>query len=56
VLPTATLDSRMSEMALEQFGEIDYQLKTRAQQFWAFLAGLQEIRSGVRAARDQSAP
>jgi GNAT superfamily N-acetyltransferase len=55
VLPTATLDSRMSEMALEQFGEIDYQLKTRAKQFWAFLAGLQEIRSGIRAARDQSA-
>jgi len=55
VLPIATLDSRMSEMALEQFGEIDYQLKTRAKQFWAFLADLQEIRSGIRAARDQSA-
>ena len=55
VLPIATLDSRMNEMALDHFGEIDYQLKTRAKQFWAFLASLQEIRSGVRAARDQSA-
>ena len=56
-LPSATLDSRISEMALERFGEIDYQLKTRAQQFWAFLAMLQQIRSGaVRAARDEAAP
>jgi len=55
-LSSATLDSRMSEIALDHFAEVDFQLKTRAQQFWAFLAGLQEIRSGVRAARDQSAP
>ena len=56
VLPTATLDSRMSEIALDRFAEIDYQLKTRAKQFWAFLGGLQEMRSGIRAARDRSAP
>ena len=54
-LPVATLDSRMSEIALDHFAEIDFQLKTRARQFWAFLASLQEIRRGVRAARDQSA-
>ncbi len=54
-LPSATLDSRVTEMALERFAEIDYQLKTRAKQFWAFLASLQEIRSGVRAAHDESA-
>lgn len=53
-LPSPTLDSRMSEIALEQFAEIDYALKARARQFWAFLAGLQEIRRGVRDARDQS--
>ncbi len=39
----------MSEIALEQFAQIDFQLKARAKQFWAFLATLQEIRSGVRA-------
>lgn len=55
-LPLATLDSRMSEIALEHFAEVDFQLKTRAKQFWAFLAALQEIRSGVRSARDQSSP
>ncbi len=53
-LPSATLDSRMSEIALDHFAEIDFQLKSRAKQFWSILAGLQEIRSGVRAARDQS--
>ncbi|GAA4350894.1 GNAT family N-acetyltransferase [Variovorax defluvii] len=55
-LPHATFDSRMSEIALEHYAQVDYQLKARAKQFWAFLATLQEIRSGVRAARDQSSP
>jgi RimJ/RimL family protein N-acetyltransferase len=55
-LPDATLDSRMSEIALEHYAEVDFQLKTRAKQFWAFLATVQEIRSGVRAAREQSSP
>ena len=55
-LPNATFDSRMSEIALEQYAEVDFQLKTRAKQFWALLATLQEIRSGVRAAREQSSP
>ncbi len=45
----------MSEIALQHFAQVDYQLKTRAKQFWAFLASLQEVRSGVRAARDKSA-
>jgi len=53
-LPEPTLDSRMSEIALEHFAEIDFHLKTRAKQFWAFLAGLQEVRRGVREARDKS--
>src|SRR6478736_281621 len=54
-LPAATFDSRMSEIALQHFAQVDFQLKTRAKQFWAFLAELQEIRSGIRAARDKSA-
>ncbi|RZL90198.1 MAG: GNAT family N-acetyltransferase [Variovorax sp.] len=55
-LPDATFDSRMSEIALEHYAEVDFQLKTRAKQFWAFLASVQEIRSGVRAAREKSSP
>lgn len=54
-LPIATFDSRMSEIALERYAEVDFQLKMRAKQFWAFLAGLQEVRSGVREARNKSA-
>jgi GNAT superfamily N-acetyltransferase len=54
-LPVATFDSRMSEIALEHYAEVDYQLKSRAKQFWAFLAGLQEVRSGMRDARSKSA-
>jgi len=55
-LPSATFDSRMSEIALEQYAAVDYHLKTRAKQFWAFLASLQEVRSGMRDARSKSAP
>jgi RimJ/RimL family protein N-acetyltransferase len=53
-LPTATFDSRMSEIALAHFAEVDYQIKNRARQFWSFLASVQEVRRGVRAARDKS--
>jgi GNAT superfamily N-acetyltransferase len=54
-LPIATFDSRMSEIALEHYAQVDFQLKTRAKQFWAFLSTLQEVRSGVRDARGKSA-
>ena len=55
-LPSATLDSRMSEIALEHFAQVDFQLKSRAKQFWSFLASVQEVRSGMREARRRSAP
>ena len=55
-LPTATFDSRMSEIALEHYAAVDFHLKSRAKQFWAFLASLQEVRSGMRDARSKSAP
>jgi GNAT superfamily N-acetyltransferase len=45
-LPAATLDSRMSEIALQHYAQIDYRLKMRAKQFWRFLAGLQAVRKG----------
>jgi hypothetical protein len=54
-LPPATLDSHMSEMVEEQLGLTDYGLKVQAKSFWRFLAGVQEVRQGVRAARHQSA-
>ena len=54
-LPPANLDSRVSEIVEQQWAEMDYRLKKQAKQFWDFLAGVQEVRQGVRAARHQSA-
>ncbi len=53
-LPPATLDSRMTEMLEEQLAQTDYRLKAQAKNFYALLAGLQEIRQGVREAREKS--
>ncbi|HSV36494.1 MAG TPA: GNAT family N-acetyltransferase [Ramlibacter sp.] len=50
-LPPATLDSRMSELVEEQLALTDYRLKVQAKSFWDFLAGVQEVRQGVREAR-----
>ncbi len=54
-LPPADLDSRMTEMVEEQIAQTDYRLKVQAKQFWSFLTAVQDIRRGVRDARDQSA-
>jgi GNAT superfamily N-acetyltransferase len=53
-LPPATLDSRMSEILEEQLAQTDYRLKVQAKSFWDFLAGVQEVRRGVREARHKS--
>lgn len=53
-LPPATLDSRMSEMVEAQLANADYRLKVQAKNFWAFLAGLQEVRRGIGESRGQS--
>jgi GNAT superfamily N-acetyltransferase len=54
-LPPADLDSRMTEMVEEQIAQTDYRLKVQAKQFWSFLGALQDVRCGVRDARDKSA-
>ena len=53
-LPPADLDSRMTELALEQIAQTDYRLKVQAKQFWDFLAMVQEVRRGVQDARDKT--
>jgi len=55
-LPLANFDSRMSEIVGDHFAEVDFQIKSRAKQFWALLAGMQEPRSDARKARSRSAP
>jgi len=54
-LPKADFDSRMTEIALDNFGEVDFQLKTRAKRFWTFLHAMQEIRRGGRPPSDHAA-
>ena len=51
-LPQATLDSQISGLVQEQMAEVDYQLKMQAHQFRDWLSTVQEIRQGVRDARD----
>lgn len=52
-LPPADFDSRVTEIIKQQVAVTDYHLKAQAHQFWDFLALLQEIRQGVRDARDR---
>jgi len=55
-LPPANFDSLLTELVEEQVAQTNYTLKAQAQAFRHLLGTLQEIRSGVRHARDQSAP
>jgi RimJ/RimL family protein N-acetyltransferase len=50
-LPPPTFDSQMSEVVQEQLALTDYRLKAQAKSFRDFLAGVQEVRQGVRDAR-----
>ncbi len=53
-LPPATLDSRVTELLEEQVAQTDYRLKQQVRTFWSFLAGLQEVRQGVRQGRGRA--
>lgn len=52
-LPPADFDSRVTEMVNQQVAITDYHLKAQAKQFWGFLSVLQDIRQGVREARER---
>ena len=51
LLPTADLESRISEIFDEQVAQTDYRFKVQARRFWDFLGTLQDVRQGVRDAR-----
>jgi len=53
-LPPADLDSRMTEMVEEGVAQTDYRLKVQAHQFWSFLRMMQDVRRGMRDARDRT--
>ena len=54
-LPKRDLDSRLTEIVVDQFAKTNYSIKEDAKRFWSFLAKVHEIRQGVRTARHQSA-
>ena len=53
-LPPADFDSRVSELISERVAITDYHLKAQAKQFWGVLSVLQDIRRGVREARERA--
>ncbi len=53
-LPPADFDSRVTEMVNQQVALTDYHLKVQAKQFWRLLTMLQDIRQGVREARERA--
>lgn len=53
-LPPADFDSRVTELVDQQVAITDYHLKAQARQFWSVLSVLQDIRQGVREARERA--
>lgn len=54
-LPAPDFDSRVAQILHEQFAEADYKLKKQAKHFWGLIGFMQEVRAGVRDARERSA-
>ena len=54
-LPKRDLDSRVTELVVDQYAKANYSIKEDAKRFWDFLSNVQEIRQGVRAGRHQAA-
>jgi RimJ/RimL family protein N-acetyltransferase len=54
-LPKRDLDSRVTELVVDQFAKTNYSIKEDAKRFWDFLACVQEIRRDVRRGRHKSA-
>ena len=53
-LPPADFDSRVTALVNEQVALTDYHFKAQAKQFWGLLSVLQDIRRGVRDARERA--
>jgi RimJ/RimL family protein N-acetyltransferase len=53
-IPSRTLDSRLHEMVSDQFALANLHAKEEVKRFWSFIDQINEIRQGVRKARQQS--
>jgi GNAT superfamily N-acetyltransferase len=55
-LPRPTLHSHWSEAVSTQIADTDYRLKVQAHHFWGFLAGIQQVRQGLRPGQGKPTP
>ena len=55
-LPRPTLHSQWSEAVDTQIAVTDYRLKVQAHHFWGLLAGIQQVRQGLRHASEKPTP
>jgi GNAT superfamily N-acetyltransferase len=53
-LPLANIDSQVNELIEQGMADLDFQIKSRANQFSQLLSSLQEVRKGVRESRHKS--
>ena len=53
-LPLANIDSQVNELIEQGMADLDFQIKSRANQFSQLLNSLQEVRKGVRESRHKS--
>jgi GNAT superfamily N-acetyltransferase len=53
-LPLANIDSQVNELIVQGMADLDFQIKSRANQFSQLLNSLQEVRKGVRESRHKS--
>ena len=53
-LPLANIDSQVNELIEQGMADLDFQIKSRANQFAQLLNSLQEVRKGVRESRHKS--
>lgn len=51
LLLPATLDTRLTELVVEQIAQADYRIKVQVKQFWDALAGVQAMRRDVQDAQ-----
>ena len=54
-LAKPSIDTQLNELMLEQYAKTNYDIRKEIKKFWDFMKDVQEIRQGVKLARQKSA-
>jgi RimJ/RimL family protein N-acetyltransferase len=54
-LAKPSIDTQLNELMLEQYAKTNYDIRREIKKFWDFMKDVQEIRQGVKLARQKSA-